>query len=78
MTILIAAVRKAGLNRGRIMDALREHEMKKYQGVSGMAYFDHTLNNIAPLTLCEVKNGHFVYWPERRTDWKEGSLALMH
>lgn len=78
MTMLIVAVHKAGLNRGRIMDALREHEMKKYEGVSGVAYFDYTLNNIAPLTFCEVKNGHFIYWPERRTDRKEGSLALMH
>jgi branched-chain amino acid transport system substrate-binding protein len=72
MNILIAAIRKVGLNRGRIMDALREYGMKWYQGVSGPAFFDYTLNNIAPVTFAEVKDGHFVYWPEQRTDWKNG------
>jgi len=69
MTILLRAIDKAGLNRGRIMDALREYGMKDYQGVSGRAFFDYTLNNIAPVTFAQVKDGHFVYWPERRTDW---------
>jgi len=73
MTMLIGAIRKAGLNRGRIMDALRDYEMKWYQGVSGSAFFDYTLNNIAPVTFCEVKNGRFIYWPEHRTDWKDGN-----
>ena len=70
MTMLIAAIRKEGLNRTRIMDGLRQHEMKPYQGVSGAAFFDYTLNNIAPVTFAKVVNGHFVYWPERRTDRK--------
>ncbi len=78
MTILIGAVRKAGLNRGRIMDALREYGQKKYEGVSGEAYFDYTLNNIAPVTIGEVKNGAFVYWPERRTDRKDEPVAFVH
>jgi branched-chain amino acid transport system substrate-binding protein len=73
MNILIAAIQKAGLNRGRIMDALREYEMKRYDGVSGTAFFDYTLNNIAPVTFAKVKDGHFVYWPEHRTDWKDGN-----
>ena len=70
MTILIAAIRKAGLNRGRIMDALRGHEMKEYHGVSGQVFFDYTLNNIAPVSFARVKNGKFEYWLARRTDWK--------
>jgi len=79
MNILIAAIQKAGLNRGRIMDALREYGMKRYQGVSGTALFDYTLNNIAPVTFAEVKDGHFVYWPEHRTDWKDGNpIASTH
>ena len=79
MSILIAAIQKAGLNRGRIMDALREYGMKRYHGVSGTAFFDYTLNNIAPVTFAEVKDGHFVYWPEHRTDWKDGNpIASMH
>ena len=79
MNILIAAIQKAGLNRGRIMDALREYGMKWYHGVSGTAFFDYTLNNIAPVTFAEVKDGHFVYWPEHRTDWKDGNpIASTH
>ncbi|HXH48792.1 MAG TPA: ABC transporter substrate-binding protein [Terriglobia bacterium] len=73
MNILVAAIQKAGLNRGRIMDALREHGMKRYDGVSGTAFFDYTLNNIAPVTFAKVKDGQFVYWPEHRTDWKDGN-----
>ena len=70
MNILIAAIQKAGLNRGKIMDALREYEMKSYTGVSGNAFFDYTLNNIAPVTFARIHDGQFVYWPEQRTDWK--------
>ena len=70
MTMLIAAIRKAGLNRTLIMDALRQYEMKPYMGVSGLAFFDYTLNNIAPVTFAKVVKGHFIYWPEHRTDWK--------
>ncbi len=69
MNILIAAIQTAGLNRGRIMDALRAHGMKPYQGVSGAAFFDYALNNIAPVSFAQVRNGQFVYWPEQRTDW---------
>jgi len=61
MNILIAAVEKAGLNRGRIMDALREYQSHDYEGVAGRAQFDHTLNNIAPLTMARVEGGKFVY-----------------
>lgn len=69
-TMLMAAIDKAGLNRGRIMDALREYEMKGYVGVGGNAFFDYTLNNIAPVTFAQIRGGKFVYWPEQRTDWK--------
>jgi ABC-type branched-subunit amino acid transport system substrate-binding protein len=69
MNILIGAIEEAGLNRGRIMDALRQYEMKGYHGVAGYAFFDYTLNNIAPITMGQVSNGQFIYWPERRTDW---------
>ncbi len=75
MNMLIAAIEKGGLNRGRIMDALREYEMKGYQGASGPAFFDYTLNNISPVTLGQVRNGRFVYWPEGRTDWRDKPLA---
>ena len=72
MNILIAAIEKAGLNRGRIMDALREYQMKTYQGVTGTDYFDHTLNNIAPVNLARVKDGKFEYWLAPRQSGHEG------
>ena len=75
MTILIAAIRKAGLNRGKIMDALREHEMKPCEGVSGLAFFDYALNNIAPVSFARVKNGRFEYWRAIRTDEKGEATA---
>ena len=62
MNILIAAIRKSGLNRGRIMDALREYETKTYDGVAGRAVFDYTLNDVAPVTMTQVRDGKFVYW----------------
>jgi branched-chain amino acid transport system substrate-binding protein len=68
--MLLGAINHAGLNRGRIMDALRDYQMKPYAGVSGRAFFDYTLNNIAPVTFAQVRDGKFIYWPERRTDWK--------
>ena len=73
--MLLGAINQAGLNRGRIMDALRGYEMKHYAGVSGSAFFDYTLNNIAPITFAQVRDGKFVYWPEQRTDWKPNDAA---
>jgi len=73
--MLMDAINQAGLNRGRIMDALRGYEMKHYAGVSGGAFFDYTLNNIAPVTFAQVRNGKFTYWPEQRTDWKSNDVA---
>lgn len=65
MNLLIAAIEKAGLNRGQIMDALREHRGKEYDGVAGHAQFDYTLNNIAPITIAHVEDGKFVYSPTK-------------
>lgn len=73
--MLLGAINQAGLNRGRIMDALRDYKMKRYAGVSGSAFFDYTLNNIAPVTFAQVRDGKFAYWPEQRTDWKPNDAA---
>jgi ABC-type branched-subunit amino acid transport system substrate-binding protein len=73
MNILIAAIEKTGLNRGRIMDVLRNYQMKIYQGVTGTDYFDHTLNNIAPLNMARVRNGKFEYWVAPRQLGHEGA-----
>jgi branched-chain amino acid transport system substrate-binding protein len=62
MNILIGAIEKAGLNRGRIMKVLRDYQLKPYDGVGGQAFFDRTLNNIGAVTLAKVESGQFVYW----------------
>jgi ABC-type branched-subunit amino acid transport system substrate-binding protein len=72
MNLLIATIEKAGLNRGRIMDVFRTYQMKTYQGVAGPIYFDHTLNNLAPVNLARVKDGKFVYWLAPRQSGHEG------
>jgi branched-chain amino acid transport system substrate-binding protein len=66
MNILIQAIDKAGLNRGLVMDALRQYQTKEYDGVSGRALFDYTLNNIGSVWLARVEGGKFVYFSARR------------
>jgi len=68
MNILIAAIEKKGLNRGKIMDGLREYYGKAYDGVGEREEFDYTLNNIAPLALAKVEGGKFVYLPAQRRE----------
>jgi hypothetical protein len=46
--------------------------MKTYQGVAGTVYFDHTLNNIAPVNMARVKDGNFQYWLAPRQSGHEG------
>ncbi len=77
MNIMIAAIEKVGLNRGRIMDALREYEMKTYQGVTGVAHFDYALNNIRPVYLTRVKDGKFEYRLAPRQHGHEGAAASL-
>lgn len=57
--ILVKAIRKAGLNRARIRDAL--YEFKQYDGVTGPITFDATLNDVGPVYLATVKDGAFTY-----------------
>lgn len=66
MTLLIEAIRTAGLNRARIRDAL--YATGPYQGVAGEIRFDTNMNNIRPPWLAEVRDGRFRYfaapaWP---------------
>jgi ABC-type branched-subunit amino acid transport system substrate-binding protein len=68
MNILIGAIEKKGLNRGKIMDGLREYYGKSYDGVGEREEFDYTLNNIAPLALAKVEGGKFVYLPAQRRE----------
>jgi branched-chain amino acid transport system substrate-binding protein len=72
MNLLIAAIEKGGLNRGQIMDALRDRRGRTYDGVAGREQFDHTLNNIAPIYIARVEGGKFVYAPSKL---RESALA---
>ena len=72
MHLLFAAIEQTGLNRGRIMDVFRNYQMKTYQGVTGTTLFDHTLNNLAPVTLARVKDGKFEYSTAPRQQGHEG------
>jgi branched-chain amino acid transport system substrate-binding protein len=75
MNILISAIEKAGLNRGRIMEVLRNYEQKQFDGVAGHYAFDYALHNIAPITLGRVEDGKFVYWTAPPTEPIEPVVA---
>ncbi|HEV2401173.1 MAG TPA: ABC transporter substrate-binding protein [Candidatus Sulfotelmatobacter sp.] len=59
MRILLDAICRAGLNRGRIRDALTG--VTSYKGVTGDMIFDPNCKNIAPLYLGRVHNGQIEY-----------------
>ncbi len=59
MNILLQAICKAGLNRGKIRDALTGVET--YKGVTGDMVFDPNCKNIVPLYLGTVKGGKIEY-----------------
>jgi ABC-type branched-subunit amino acid transport system substrate-binding protein len=59
MNILLQAICRAGLNRGRIRDALAG--LEQFKGVTGAMEFDPNSKNTVPLYLATVKDGKFVY-----------------
>jgi branched-chain amino acid transport system substrate-binding protein len=59
MQILLNAICRAGLNRGRIRDALTG--VTSYKGVTGDMAFDPNCKNIAPLFLASVHHGNITY-----------------
>ena len=59
MRILLGAICRAGLNKGRIRDALTG--LTSYKGVTGDMVFDPNCKNIAPLFLARVHDGHIAY-----------------
>jgi branched-chain amino acid transport system substrate-binding protein len=59
MRILLDAICRAGLNKGRIRDALTATQT--YKGVTGYMVFDPNCKNIAPLFLAHVRNGTIDY-----------------
>jgi branched-chain amino acid transport system substrate-binding protein len=59
MQVLLNAICRAGLNRGRIRDALTGIE--NYKGVTGDMIFDPNSKNIAAMFLAQVHNGTISY-----------------
>jgi ABC-type branched-subunit amino acid transport system substrate-binding protein len=59
MNILLDSICRAGLNRGRIRDAL--YSVEKYKGVTGEMLFDPNAKNVAPLYLGKVKDGKIAW-----------------
>lgn len=59
MSILLRAICEAGLNRGRIRDALTGVE--HYKGVTGEMVFDPNCKNIAPMYLATVHAGKYEF-----------------
>ena len=59
MQILLQSICRAGLNRGRIRDALTSIE--NYRGVTGEMVFDPNCKNISPLFLASVHQGSITY-----------------
>ncbi len=59
MQILLHAICEAGLNRGRIRDALTG--LEHYDGVTGPMSFDPNCKDIRPMFLASVHNGEIEY-----------------
>jgi ABC-type branched-subunit amino acid transport system substrate-binding protein len=59
MQVLLNAICRAGLNKGRIRDALTG--VTNYKGVTGDMIFDPNCKNIAPLFLARVHDGSIEY-----------------
>ena len=59
MNILLESICRAGLNRGRIQDAL--DQVYKYNGVTGPMVFDPNNKNVQPMYLGTVHNGAITY-----------------
>ncbi|HKV79140.1 MAG TPA: ABC transporter substrate-binding protein, partial [Candidatus Sulfotelmatobacter sp.] len=59
MRILLDAICRAGLNKGRIRDALTG--LTGYKGVTGDMNFDPNCKNIAPMFLGQVHYGKITY-----------------
>jgi hypothetical protein len=59
MSILLQAICKGGLNRGKIRDALTG--LESYKGVTGGMVFDPNCKNIVPLYLATAKQGKLEF-----------------
>ncbi len=60
MTLLIQAIRNAGLNRVRIRGELTS--FKSLRGVTGEIPLDATRNDVGPVWMAEVRQGTFHFF----------------
>lgn len=74
MSVLVASIRKKGLNRIRIADGMAE--LKSFHGATGELIFDGARNNVCPIYLAEVKHGQFVFRPATRPGPPPATIAL--
>ena len=58
MNVMWAAIKKGGLNRTRIRDALAM--TRDYHGATGKIGFDHMGNDVRPVIFAQVRDGKFV------------------
>jgi branched-chain amino acid transport system substrate-binding protein len=70
-TLIVRAIRSAGLNRYRIRDALFAN--RKVRGVTGDIVFDTNMCDVGLPWLAEVRNGRFRYF--RGGWWESAPLA---
>jgi len=56
--LLVAAIRKAGMNRARIRDALKE--LSPFSGVTGAVHWDPLGSNTRPVSLGTIQEGRVV------------------
>ncbi len=61
MTVLIEAIRRAGLNRVKIRDEL--YALETHRGVTGTIPFDARLDDLGPIWMVEIRGGEFHYFP---------------
>jgi branched-chain amino acid transport system substrate-binding protein len=67
INLLIAAIEKAGPDRSRVMNELRSHQSRDWEGITGKMHFDERLNNMASPGMARVEGGRFVYWMPAQT-----------
>lgn len=76
MNILVRAICRAGLNRGRIRDALTATE--NYKGVTNDMVFDPNCKNVVPMYLATIRNGkpEFRRYPMQKPYDRVGAAGV--
>jgi branched-chain amino acid transport system substrate-binding protein len=64
MSLIIASIRKVGLNKALIRDTLTDLKtFQGYEGVTGKIILDASWNDIGPIWMAEIKDGDFNFTP---------------